>query len=152
MLKFILAAAFASAAVTSPASAQYGGYDRGSGYGYGNGQGQNLQLQIRQLDREIRIAAQRRQISNNRAQQLLWQLNRINRMSYDYGHDGYNRWERQDIRARLQNIRQQVYQGQGWNDQNNGRWDRDHSRDGYRDQNWRGRDHDDDDDHADDDD
>lgn len=153
MRKIILAAAMATATVTTPAMAQYGGYDRGNGYEYGQGQG--IQQQIRQVEREIRIAAERRQISRNREWQLLSQLNNINRLSSHYGRDGYSRWERQDLQNRLQNLRQQVYQGRGWDDRNDGRWDRDYGREGYRDHDWRdrnGRDHDDDDDDEDDDD
>ena len=125
MRKFLISAMILSSfAAAAPAAAQYGGggYDRG--YDRDNSRGYRddarIDQQIRQIEHRIRRAAENRTISGREANRLLRQADQIDRLEDRYSRNGLTRWEVQDLRQRVQNLRQQLR----WerNDGDNRRW------------------------------
>ena len=116
MRKFLISAALLSSfAVAAPASAQYYGNERGYDRGYdrdddrrGYRNDDRIDHQIRQIEDRIRRAAANRQISGREANRLLRQADQIDRLEDRYSRNGLTRWEVQDLRQRVQNLRQQL--------------------------------------------
>ena len=116
MRKILISALLIGASVGSvPASAQ-----RYDDRGYGHRSDDRIDHQIRQIEDRIRRAAQRRLISGREAHRLLRQADQIDRLEDRYSRNGLTRWEVQDLRQRVQNLRQQLR----WerNDGDNRRW------------------------------
>jgi TolA-binding protein len=112
----------AAASVSVPASAQPNrGYQqdyRGDQRGYRSDD--RIDLRINEIEDRIRRAADRRVISRSEANRLLRQANQIDRLEDRYSRNGLTRWEAQDLRQRVQNLRQQLrFERQ---DGNNRRW------------------------------
>lgn len=123
--KALLSLLAASAvAIATPTLAQsYGhdrghdrGYDRGHDRGYsgeynggwqGGGHGEFRAQQAR-LSERVDRAAWRGSISRREAQNLRWQLDEVQRLSWRYSRDGLSRWERRDLEDRLDRIRYQL--------------------------------------------
>lgn len=120
MRKILISALLIGASVASvPASAQR--YDDDRGYdrrdydrrghddrGYGHRSDDRIDHQIRQIEQRIRQAAQNRTISRNEANRLLRQADQIDRLEDRYSRNGLSRGELQDLRQRVQNLRQQL--------------------------------------------
>lgn len=92
-----------------------GGYDRdhdrhGGGYngGWNGGGNGGLNGEQARLAQRVDRAAYRGTISRREAQNLRWQLDEVQRLSWRYGRDGYSRWERNDLEQRLDRIRYQL--------------------------------------------
>ncbi len=113
LISALILSSFAAAA---PAAAQY----RGGGYDRGYRSDDRIDQQIRQIEDRIERAAERRLISGREANRLLRQADQIDRLEDRYSRNGLTRWEVQDLRQRLQNLRQQLR----WerNDGDNRRW------------------------------
>jgi hypothetical protein len=111
--KALLSLLAASAvAVATPALAQSYGHGRGYEHGYnggwnGGGNG-GLNGEQARLAQRVDRAAYRGTISRREAQNLRWQLDEVQRLSWRYGRDGYSRWERNDLENRLDRIRYQL--------------------------------------------
>jgi hypothetical protein len=116
MRKFLISAALLSATVVAtPASAQY----------YGHRGEDRIDHQLNQIEQRIRIAADRGTISRGEARGLLRQAHQLDRLEDRYSRNGLSRWERDDLRNRLQHLRQQLRferQEARWDDRRD-RWD-----------------------------
>ncbi|MBV8688093.1 MAG: hypothetical protein JOZ90_00510 [Alphaproteobacteria bacterium] len=97
----------ATAISAAPASAQYRGGDRGA-YGGGYRSDDGIDRQIRQIEQRIRQAMQNRTITRREADRLLRQADQIDRLEDRYSRNGLNARELQDLRMRVQNLRQQL--------------------------------------------
>jgi TolA-binding protein len=139
MRKILISALLVGATtlVSVPASAQYR-----SDYHRGYRSDDRIDHQIRQIEDRIRQARQNRRISRGEADRLLRQADYIDRLEDRYSRNGLSRWEIQDLRQRVQNLRQQLrwdrHDGRGGRD-----WDdrRDRDWDDRRDRDWDDRDH-----------
>ena len=99
----------AAASVSMPASAQYRrGYDYRPNYQQNYRSDDRIDLRINEIEYRIRRAADRRMISRREAQRLLRQADQIDRLEDRYSRNGLTRWEVQDLRQRVQNLRQQL--------------------------------------------
>lgn len=115
--KALLSLLAASAvAIATPTLAQSYGHDRGHDRGYsgeynggwqGGGHGEFRAQQAR-LSERVDRAAWRGSISRREAQNLRWQLDEVQRLSWRYSRDGLSRWERRDLEDRLDHIRYQL--------------------------------------------
>ena len=102
MRKILISALIIGASVASvPASAQYRG-------GYGNRSDNGIDRQIDQIEQRIRQAAQNGRISRGEANRLLRQADQLDRLEDRYSRNGLNGRELQDLRNRVQNLRQQL--------------------------------------------
>ncbi len=116
MRKFLISAVLLSSfAAAAPAAAQYRdrddrGYDRGYDRDYDRGyrDDDRIDHQIRRIEDRIRRAAQNRAISGREAHRLLREADYIDRLEDRYSRNGLTRWEVQDLRQRVQNLRQQL--------------------------------------------
>jgi predicted RNase H-like nuclease (RuvC/YqgF family) len=107
MRKILISALLIGASIASvPASAQrYDGYgDRG----WGHRSDDRIDQQIRQLEQRIRQAAQNGRISRGEANRLLRQVDRLDRLEDRYSRNGLDRRELQELRSRVQDLRQQL--------------------------------------------
>ena len=105
MRKFLISAAILSAvAVTGPAFAHYGQYDRG----YGFNQGRDIPQQLSQISDRIERLRERRLVSRDEARRLHNEVERIDRRFDDYRRGGLSRWEHQELQQRIQNLRHRV--------------------------------------------
>ena len=105
MRKLLISATLIGAAsVAVPASAQpyRGGYDQN----YRNDD--RIDHQIRQIEDRIRRAAEQRRISRGEAERLLRQARQIDQLEDRYSRNGLTQWEVQDLRNRVQDLRQQL--------------------------------------------
>ncbi len=102
MRKFMISAALLSIAVAAaPASAQrYGDY--------GHRSDDRIDHQINQIEERIERAADNGRISRGEARRLLRQAEQIDRLEDRYSRNGLTRWEVQDLRQRVQHLRQQL--------------------------------------------
>jgi hypothetical protein len=113
LLSLLAASAVAIATPTLAQSYGHGrGHDRGYDHGYnggwnGGGNG-GLNGEQARLAQRVDRAAYRGTISRREAQNLRWQLDEVQRLSWRYGRDGYSRWERNDLENRLDRIRYQL--------------------------------------------
>ncbi len=106
MRKILISAALVTAAaVTAPASAQYGNYGR---QGYGFSHGAPIPQQLAQIADRIERARERRLISRNEARQLMNQVERIDDRYDDYRRGGLTRWEHQELQQRIHSLRQRL--------------------------------------------
>jgi opacity protein-like surface antigen len=115
MRKLLISALLLGAATAAtPAAAQYSqrGYDYNQrGYGYDDRtyrDDDRIDQQIAEIRDRIRRAADRRQITRREAERLLYQADQIDRLEDRYSRDGLSRWELQDLRSRVQDLRQQL--------------------------------------------
>jgi TolA-binding protein len=93
----------AAASVSVPASAQpYRGYQQN----YVNDD--RIDLRISEIRDRIRRAAAERRISRGEAERLLRQADQIDRLEDRYSRNGLTQWEVQDLRQRVQQLRQQL--------------------------------------------
>ncbi len=109
--KALLSLLAASAvAIATPALAQsYGRHGGGYGYGQGHGDGGGqFRAEQARLSERVDRAAYRGFISRREAQNLRWQLDEVQRLTWRYGRDGFSRWERNDLEQRLDRIRYQL--------------------------------------------
>jgi hypothetical protein len=111
MRKILISALVLGATVVSvPASAQYN-------RGYRSDD--RIDQQIREIESRIERAAQQRRISRVEARRLLRQADQIDRLEDRYSRNGLTRWEAQDLRQRVQNLRSQLRferQDRRWDD------------------------------------
>jgi hypothetical protein len=111
-----LAAAGAALAVASPAAAQYYPQPQPAPYGYGNGFHGNfgdaraLQMRIDNIERQIRHMDRRDGIGDRRADRLLNEAQRLEQRLRWQARDGLNPWEAREVRARVDQLEQQVRQ------------------------------------------
>jgi hypothetical protein len=113
MRKILISALLVGATIASvPASAQ--------NRGYGNRSDDRIDHQIEQIEDRIRQARQNRRISRGEADRLLRRADQIDRLEDRYSRNGLTRWEVQDLRQRVQNLRSQLrfdrQDGRQWND------------------------------------
>ena len=128
MRKILISALLIGATAVSipaPASAQYR-----SDYNRGHRSDDRIDHQIRQIEDRIRQARQNRRISRSEADRLLRQADHIDRLEDRYSRNGLSRWEHQDLRQRVQNLRAQLrwdrHDGRGgrdWDDRRGNDWD-----------------------------
>jgi|GEM_PF-289576 len=86
----------------------YGNGNYGPGYGNQYRDDDRIDMQIRQIEDRIRMAAQQRRISPREADALLRQARAIDQLEDRYSRNGLTQWEVQDLRQRVQNLRQQL--------------------------------------------
>ena len=104
MRKILISALLIGASIASvPASAQ-----RYDDRGYGHRSDDRIDQQIRQLEQRIRQAAQNGRISRGEANRLLRQVDRLDRLEDRYSRNGLDRRELQELRSRVQDLRQQL--------------------------------------------
>jgi len=110
MRKYLVSAAVVAAALAAtPSAAQYQDYGRYNPYGYGyNQQGRDVLQQLRQIEQRIDRAADRGAISRNEARRLFRHADQIERLYDRYRRNGLSRGEVQDLRNRIQWLRQQI--------------------------------------------
>jgi len=146
MRKFVisLAAAGAALAVAAPAAAQYYPQPQPYGYGapYGNAYGYNnygrirsLQARVDQLQRRIYQLDRRNILSNGEARRLRGDANDLERRLHRDVRDGRGLSfdEMRQIEYRIARLEQRIYReandgnrwGNGYNNYNNGYYDRD---------------------------
>ena len=111
MRKFIIPAlalsALSAVAVSAPANAQYhGGYDPRPNYAQHHGR--DIQAQIQQIGQRIDSSFQRGAITRNEARRLSNEVNRIENRFRDYRRGGLSPREQQDLRHRIQDLREQL--------------------------------------------
>lgn len=107
MRKLIISAAMLSAfAMTAtPASAQRWD-DRG--HGYNQNQGRGFEQQLQQLSQRIDNMYQRRLLSSNEGRKLQQRVLEIRHRLHDYSRNGLTYRERDNIQARIQDLRQRL--------------------------------------------
>ena len=133
MRKILISALLIGATMASvPASAQSWGQSWGQGRQYRSDD--RIDHQIQQIEYRIRTARERRMITRGEADRLLRQADYIDRLEDRYSRNGLTRWEVQDLRQRVQNLRAQLrferHDGRRWNDRDDrydhhDRYDRD---------------------------
>ena len=134
MRKILISALLIGATIAPmPASAQYR-----TDYHRGYRSDDRIDHQIRQIEDRIRQARQNRRISRGEADRLLRQADHIDRLEDRYSRNGLSRWEHQDLRQRIQNLRAQLrmdrHDGRRWDDRRDRDWD------DRRDRDWDDRD------------
>lgn len=131
---FIVTAAVAALAATAPASAQYSSRD---GNRYDNRYASNnyadfdarFDYRLDQLEERIDSGIRTGVIDRRQARDLRWQLGELTRLQTQYGRNGFNDTERQDLDLRLRSLRQNLRvadsRSDGWYDRNDryGSWD-----------------------------
>jgi hypothetical protein len=140
MRKIILSIAATSAAVAaaSPAAAQYYGGPQRAPYGYngynnGFGEVRALQARIDNVERQINRLDRRDRIGGRSADRLREEADGIEHRLHERARGGLNPYEMRDIEVRIARLEQRVQYSmndrRGYGDRD-GRWDRDHDRDG----------------------
>lgn len=114
MRKILISALLIGATIASvPAAAQ-------QHRGYGNRNDDRIDHQIEQIEDRIRQARDNRRISRGEADRLLRRADQIDRLEDRYSRNGLSRWEIQDLRQRVQNLRAQLrfdrQDGRQWDD------------------------------------
>jgi hypothetical protein len=121
MKKILLAmSALSALAVAAPAAAQ--------NYPVQGNVGAGIEVRIGELDSRIDALANARVITRTERQNLRSEVRALSRLENQYSRDGLSRQERQDLRQRLQGLRERIRiaeQRAGYNNNNNGGYDRD---------------------------
>lgn len=109
LLSLLAASAVAIATPTLAQSYGHGrDHDRHYNGGWNGGGHGGLHGEQARLAQRVDRAAYRGTISRREAQNLRWQLDEVQRLSWRYGRNGYSRWERNDLENRLDRIRYQL--------------------------------------------
>jgi hypothetical protein len=133
---FLTMAALSAIAAAAPAGAQYSNAYRGQ---YNNRS--QIDSRARMLDARIEAGRQRGSISRAEVAWLRDQLWQLRRLDWQYGQNGLSRWEYDELRRRLNDLRRAIRDAElyridpntrgGWWDRNRDGWDdRDMNRDG----------------------
>ena len=119
MNKLLLSmAAVGAIAVAAPASAQ-SGYQNGYGYNANAGGGMGIESRIAQLDARIQAGISTGEISRTEGRTLRMQVRQLRQLERQYSYNGLTQSEREDLRERLRELREDVRMA------DNGRYDRD---------------------------
>lgn len=127
MKKLLLSmAAVGALAAAAPAVAQSGYYNNDVRAGGGVG----ISNQIAQLEARLQAGINARLIDRVEARELRMDLRELRRLENQYSYNGLTQAERQDLRMRLRNLRQELRTA------DNGRFDRDNRYGSWDDRDW----------------
>lgn len=161
MRNFLVSAILVGAAAITAAPATAHVYDRGYDQGrIHQPSGRTFASDLARIGTRVRALAGQGRLAPREADRLLYEVDRLGRLSERYRRDGVNRWEHRELQQRLAALRQRArftladgrwdadgrgddaYEGERWNasGEEDGRWDGDEDND-----RWDDRDEDDND-------
>lgn len=119
-------AAVGAIAVAAPAAAQ-NNWNNGNNWNANAGGGMGIENRIAQLDARIQAGISSGEINRTEARSLRMQVRELRQLERQYSYNGLTQSEREDLRSRLRELREDVRVA------DNGRYDRDNRYGGWND-------------------